>query len=126
MLRDAALHALVAEGVLSEDDVILAGASTNFAVASLLSSETLTPWTYLFATLLDIDRRQALGISGSPLFTYLQNGQLTMADFLTGTGAAAWQASGAAPTRTSRAGSRTTRARCRSWPPCQRSASGCS
>ena len=88
MLRDAALHALVAEGVLSEDDVILAGASTNFAVASLLSSETLTPWTYLFATLLDIDRRQALGISGSPLFTYLQNGQLTMADFLTGTGAA--------------------------------------
>ncbi len=86
-LRDAALGILIAEGLATEKEIVQAGSSSNFVVASLSNPATLTPWTYLLATLRELGQQQGPQISGSSLATYLQQGQLALADFLTSGGA---------------------------------------
>ena len=67
--------------------MLVALGSALFIVASLLLPATLTPWTYLFATMDELGTHQGSAFSGSALATHLQNGQLAMADFLTAAGA---------------------------------------
>ena len=84
--RDAAVRILLAEGLVSEQTVIDAGASAHFVVRTLYEPNTLTRWSYLFEVLSELQRIQGMPFAG-PLFTHLSNGQMSMADFLTASGA---------------------------------------
>lgn len=81
--REAALRILIAEGLLTEEGRIAAGASSHFVVSSLTHRRSLTRWSYLFASLAELDGIQDITLSGTPLFAHLGGGTVPMAAFLT-------------------------------------------
>ena len=88
-LREAALDILDVEGMLTEDARRRAGSSNEFYVRTIRADSSVTRWSYLSGSLMDLDGRFGIDFAPAALYGYLlgRGGAPTMERYLAARGA---------------------------------------